>query len=158
MGAGYRIQRRFRERIYRRLRRSAGTQGVVGVAGQLHGQGGLSPYGGYLRECAVVRGSFSRGFRLPEEGGQRGFGQGDYGSDAGRRLLSCDTDRYQSAQCGLDPQGARFEVGDHRQHYLRLCPGGAWRRIPRGVHAASRRPRTYRQVRQVGRRSAYRPA
>ena len=32
LGAGYRIERRFRERIYRRLRRSAGTQGVVGGA------------------------------------------------------------------------------------------------------------------------------
>ncbi len=55
-------------------------------------------------------------------------------------------------------KGARLEIGDDRQHHLRLRPRGARQRLRGGVHAAPRRPRAHRQIRQDRRRPPHRPA
>lgn len=63
----------------------------------------------------------------------------------------------QFAQCGLirKEHGSKSVTIDNITYaYAQAVHGDG----SRGVHAASRRPRTYRQVRQAGRRSAYRPA
>ena len=120
LGERHRVERRFHQRLHRGLRRSAGPQGGVGRQRQLHGQGGLPPHGGHLRERPVVRGPLARGRGLPQAGREGRFGQGHHRGDAGRRLLSLDAHRHQPPQRRLDSQGVRFEVGHHRQHHLCL--------------------------------------
>ena len=106
----------------------------------------------------MVRRPFARCSRLPQGEGEGRFGQGHHGGDAGRRLLSRHAHRHQPAQCRLDPQGIRFEVGHDRQHHLCLRHGRPRQRLQRGVRAACRRPCGDGQVRQAGRRPAHRPA
>ncbi len=156
VGEGHPLERRFRERLHRELRRPAGPQGVVGGQRELPRQGGLPPHADHLRERAVVRGQLARRPPLQEEGGEGSIGQSDYRSHAGRRLLPRHPHRHQPAQRRLDPQGVRLEVGNHRQHHLRLRSGGPRQRFPGGVHAPRRGPRPHRAVRQTGRRPAHR--
>ena len=82
----------------------------------------LPPHGGDLRQRPVVRGSFARGRGLPQAGREGRFGQGHHRGDARRRLLPRHADRNQPSERRLDPQGARLEIGDDRQHHLRLRP------------------------------------
>ncbi len=86
------------------------------------------------------------------------IGQGHYRGYARRRLLSRNADRHQPAQRRLDPQGIRLEVGNYRQHHLRIRQGRPRQRFHEGVRSATRRPRTHGQIRQAGRRPAHRPA
>ena len=69
-------------------------------------------------------GPFARGSAFPEESRQGRFGQGGECRVSGGRLLSVHTDRHQSAQCGLDSQGARLQECDHRQYHPCVCVRG----------------------------------
>ena len=145
LAARHGVERRLRQRIHRDLRRSAGVQGFVGGQRQLRRLGGLPPHADHLRERPVVRRPLACRPRLQEKGRQGRLGQGHHRGDARRRLLPRHADRNQPSERRLDPQGARLEIGDDRQHHLRLRPRGARQRLRGGVHAAPRRPRADRR-------------
>ena len=159
LAARHGVERRLRQRIHRDLRRSAGVQGVVGRPTSTSS----------TRRPAAARGSSprtpngSKTTRLSTPPTRKKVVKGVSAKVITVAMLGGDC--YPATPIGINlpnadwiRKGARLEIGDDRQHHLRLRPRGARQRLRGGVHAAPRRPRAHRQIRQDRRRPPHRPA